>query len=57
MHACDLLVLLGTGFPDVQFMPTEAKVVQVDLRRERLGSRSRLDLGVWGDVKETLGSS
>jgi hypothetical protein len=56
MHACDLLVLLGTGFPDVQFMPTEAKVVQVDLRRERLGSRSRLDLGVWGDVKETLGA-
>jgi pyruvate dehydrogenase (quinone) len=54
MHACDLLVLLGTDFPYVQFMPTKPKVVQVDLRRERLGSRSRLDLGVWGDVKETL---
>ncbi len=38
----------------VQFMPKEPKVVQVDLRRERLGSRSRLDLGIWGDVKETL---
>jgi pyruvate dehydrogenase (quinone) len=54
MHECDLLVLLGTDFPYVQFMPTRPKVVQVDLRRERLGSRSRLDLGVWGDVKETL---
>jgi pyruvate dehydrogenase (quinone) len=54
MHACDLLVLLGTDFPYVQFMPTEPKIVQVDLRRERLGSRSRLDLGVWGDVRETV---
>jgi pyruvate dehydrogenase (quinone) len=54
MHNCDLLVLLGTDFPYVQFMPTKPKIVQVDLRRERLGSRSRLDLGVWGDVKETV---
>ena len=54
MHECDLLVLLGTDFPYVQFMPTRPKIVQVDIRRERLGSRSRLDLGVWGDVKETV---
>ncbi|MCW2913156.1 MAG: Pyruvate dehydrogenase [Actinomycetia bacterium] len=54
MHDCDLLVLLGTDFPYVQFMPTQPKIVQVDIRRERLGSRSRLDLGVWGDVKETV---
>jgi pyruvate dehydrogenase (quinone) len=54
MHECDLLILLGTDFPYVQFMPTKPRIVQVDLRRERLGSRSRLDLGVWGDVKETL---
>jgi pyruvate dehydrogenase (quinone) len=54
MHACELLVLLGTDFPYVQFMPATPRVVQVDTRRERLGSRSRLDLGVWGDVKETL---
>jgi pyruvate dehydrogenase (quinone) len=54
MHNCDLLVLLGTDFPYVQFMPTKPRIVQVDLRRERLGSRSRLDLGVWGDVKDTV---
>jgi pyruvate dehydrogenase (quinone) len=54
MHSCDLLVLLGTDFPYVQFMPTKPTIVQVDIRRERLGSRSRLDLGVWGDVKETV---
>ena len=38
MHDCDLLVLLGTDFPYVQFMPTRPKIVQVDLRRERLGA-------------------
>jgi pyruvate dehydrogenase (quinone) len=54
MHTCDLLVLLGTDFPYVQFLPTRPKIVQVDLRRERLGSRSRLDLGIWGDVTKTL---
>ncbi|MEZ0073790.1 pyruvate dehydrogenase [Planotetraspora sp. GP83] len=54
MHECDLLVLLGTDFPYVQFMPSEPKIVQVDLRRERLGRRSRLDLGVWGDARETV---
>jgi pyruvate dehydrogenase (quinone) len=54
MHSCDLLVLLGADFPYVQFMPTKPTIVQVDIRRERLGSRSRLDLGVWGDVRETV---
>jgi pyruvate dehydrogenase (quinone) len=54
MQECDLLILLGTDFPYVQFMPTKPKVVQVDVARERLGRRSRLDLGVWGDAGETV---
>jgi pyruvate dehydrogenase (quinone) len=54
MHGCDLLLLLGTDFPYVQFMPTEPTIVQVDVARERLGRRSKLDLGVWGDAKETV---
>ncbi|MFC0550224.1 pyruvate dehydrogenase [Planotetraspora thailandica] len=54
MHECDLLILLGTDFPYTQFMPTEPRIVQVDVRRERLGRRSRLDLGVWGDAGETV---
>ena len=54
MHSCDLLLLLGTDFPYVQFMPTEPTIVQVDVARERLGRRSKLDLGVWGDARETV---
>ncbi len=54
MHECDLLLLLGTDFPYDKFMPTKPKIVQVDIRVENLGRRSKLDLGLWGDVRETL---
>ncbi|GAA4215041.1 pyruvate dehydrogenase [Actinocatenispora rupis] len=54
MHGCDLLVLLGTDFPYDAFMPTGVRIVQVDVAAEHLGRRSTLDLGVWGDVGETI---
>ncbi len=54
MHACDLLLLLGTDFPYEAFLPTKARVAQVDIRAENLGRRSRLDLGLWGDIRETI---
>src|SRR5262245_39013554 len=54
MHECDVLLLLGTDFPYPAFMPTDVKIAQVDIRGEHLGRRSRLDLGVWGDVGQTI---
>jgi pyruvate dehydrogenase (quinone) len=54
MHVCDVLLLLGTDFPYETFMPTNPQVAQVDLRAERLGRRSKLDLGLCGDVRETI---
>ncbi len=30
------------------------KIAQIDVRPEHLGRRSKLDLAVWGDAKETL---
>ncbi|MFJ4869992.1 pyruvate dehydrogenase [Streptomyces sp. NPDC088757] len=53
-HECDLLIPLGTDFPYNAFLPDDVKIVQVDVRAEHLGRRSRLDLAVWGDVRETL---
>ncbi|CAM5316098.1 pyruvate dehydrogenase [Streptomyces narbonensis] len=53
-HECDLLILLGTDFPYNAFLPDDVKIVQVDVRPEHLGRRSRLDLAIWGDVRETL---
>jgi pyruvate dehydrogenase (quinone) len=54
MHDCDVLLLLGTDFPYESFMPTTPTIVQIDLRAERLGRRSKLDLGLCGDVGDTL---
>ncbi|WUH90096.1 pyruvate dehydrogenase [Streptomyces sp. NBC_00433] len=54
MHECDLLILLGTDFPYNAFLPDDVTIVQVDVRAEHLGRRSKLDLAVWGDVGETL---
>jgi pyruvate dehydrogenase (quinone) len=54
MHECDLLILLGTDFPYSDFLPKDVRIVQVDVQPERLGRRTRLDLAVWGDVRETL---
>ncbi|HEY2159124.1 MAG TPA: thiamine pyrophosphate-binding protein, partial [Isosphaeraceae bacterium] len=54
MHGCDVLLLLGTDFPYETFMPTSPQVAQVDVRAERLGRRSKLDLGLCGDVGDTI---
>ena len=54
MHECDVLLLLGTDFPYESFMPANPKIAQIDVRAERLGRRSKLDLGLCGDVKDTI---
>jgi len=54
MHACDVLLMLGTDFPYKQFFPTDCQVAQVDIRPENLGRRCKIDLGVVGDVRLTI---
>ncbi|GAB3913077.1 pyruvate dehydrogenase [Microlunatus endophyticus] len=54
MGDSDTLLMLGTDFPYRQFYPTQAKIIQVDLRGDQLGRRAQLDLGLVGDVKDTL---
>jgi pyruvate dehydrogenase (quinone) len=54
MLDCDALLMLGTDFPYRHFYPAKAKVAQVDRDPSALGRRVRLDLGVVGDVAETL---
>jgi pyruvate dehydrogenase (quinone) len=54
MHACDVLLMLGTDFPYKQFMPTDCEIAQVDIRPENLGRRCKLDLGLVGDVRLTI---
>jgi pyruvate dehydrogenase (quinone) len=54
MHESDLLILLGTDFPYTPFMPTNCKIVQVDIKPERIGRRARVEMGLQGSVKDTL---
>ncbi|MDT8264473.1 ubiquinone-dependent pyruvate dehydrogenase, partial [Roseomonas sp. DSM 102946] len=54
MENCEALLMLGTDFPYRQFYPQEAKIAQVDIRPENLGRRTRLDLGLVGDVGTTI---
>ena len=54
MEACDTLLLLGTDFPYRQFYPSNARIAQVDVRAEALGRRAPIELGVLGDVGETI---
>ena len=54
MMDCDVLVMLGTDFPYQPFYPKDATIVQIDLRGEQIGRRTKVDLGLVGDTKTTL---
>ena len=54
MHESDLLLMLGTDFPYTAFMPTDCKIVQVDIKPERIGRRAKVEMGLCGSVKDTL---
>jgi pyruvate dehydrogenase (quinone) len=54
MMTCETLLMLGTDFPYQQFYPEQATIVQIDLRGEQIGRRTKVDVGLVGDVKTTL---
>jgi pyruvate dehydrogenase (quinone) len=54
MMDCNTLLMIGTDFPYQQFFPKQATIIQIDLRGEQLGRRTKLDYGFVGDAKSTL---
>jgi len=54
MKDCDTLLILGADFPYRQFFPEDAHIAQIDIRPEALGNRCPLQLGLLGEVKETV---
>ena len=56
MMNSDLLLMIGTDFPYQQFFPKDATIVQIDIRGEQLGRRTKVDYGFVGDAKTTLGA-
>src|SRR6266481_1949877 len=54
MMDSDLLLMIGTDFPYQQFFPKDATVIQIDVRGEQLGRRTKVDFGFVGETKATL---
>jgi pyruvate dehydrogenase (quinone) len=54
MMDSDLLLMIGTDFPYQPFFPKDAIIVQIDIRGEQLGRRTKVDYGFVGDTKTTL---
>jgi pyruvate dehydrogenase (quinone) len=51
---CDTLLLLGTDFAWKQFYPDHATIIQVDIDPTHIGRRHPVNLGVVGNIKDTL---
>src|SRR6202011_3708254 len=54
MMDSDVLLMIGTDFPYQPFFPKDATIVQIDIRGEQLGRRTKVDYGFVGDTKTTI---
>jgi pyruvate dehydrogenase (quinone)/pyruvate decarboxylase len=56
MEECDTLLILGSTMPWIDYYPKpgQARAIQVDIKPERLGLRYPVELGLSGDVRQTL---
>jgi pyruvate dehydrogenase (quinone) len=56
MEECDTLLMAGTSFPYMEFLPRpgQARAVQVDLDPVRIGLRYPVEVGLVGDSRATL---
>ncbi len=50
----DVVILIGMNFPYPGFFPTDKKIIQVDVRAERLGRKTKVDVGVRADAATFL---
>lgn len=50
----DVCLLIGENFPFMGEFPTDKKLIQVDIRAERLGKRAKVDVGLCADAAEFL---
>ena len=54
MADCDLLVMVGGDFPDLELYPQSAKAIQIDTEPTRIGRRRPVDVGLVGQAGPTL---
>ncbi|MEG2947301.1 MAG: hypothetical protein RR837_11285 [Bacteroidales bacterium] len=54
LKQCDLLLLLGIEFPFENKISKSATLVQIDINAANLGLTHAVDIGLVGDIKQTL---
>ena len=56
LEACDMLLIVGSTMPYIEYYPKagQANCVQIDDKPERIGLRHPVDVGLIGDAKATL---
>ena len=56
MESCDTLLMVGSSFPYLEFLPKpgDAKGVQIELDPKRVGLRFPVDVGLVGDSRRVL---
>ncbi len=56
MEECDTLLMIGTSFPYIEFLPKpgQARGVQIDLDPSRIGLRYPVEVGLVGDCRRTI---
>ncbi len=56
LEECDTMLMVGTSFPYIEFLPRpgQARGVQIDLDPARIGLRYPVEVGLVGDSRSTL---
>jgi pyruvate dehydrogenase (quinone) len=56
MENCDTLLIVGSSFPYIEFMPRpdQAKGIQIDRDPKNIGLRFPIEIGLVGDSRQTL---
>jgi pyruvate dehydrogenase (quinone)/pyruvate oxidase len=54
MDGCDALLMVGTNYPYTAFLPSRARVVQIEVDPTRAGARISTDVPLVGDAGDTL---
>src|SRR5205807_3366007 len=56
MENCDTLLIVGSSFPYIEFLPKpgQAKTVQIELDPIKIGLRYSVDVGLVGDSRRSL---
>jgi pyruvate dehydrogenase (quinone)/pyruvate oxidase len=57
METCDTLLMVGTSFPYLEYLPKpgDARGVQIELDPKRIGLRFPVEVGLVGDSRRVLG--